>query len=584
MLCMKSMAWLAVRFTDLLAQFTGLWVMLRYPDGFSAGGEMMNRHWPGRPEYRFVRILRRYLGLSALACLTLGLSACAGLPAVGPDYQAPEATQLLADEQWQAALPHGGLSTDLLHWWQSFHDPLLDRLLQRAELDSPTLAEAVARIDEARSLFDGHRASLLPQVQVEAHQLRNNGSADLPGIMQITGGKTFDIPVQTAKGTRLDAQWEIDLFGRVRRGNEAAEAALHSAEQGWHAARISLAAEVAGRYIDLRSCQLSLQTLKTDLASRQETARITQVAAEAGLQAPADARLAAASAADMAGILAAQAASCRLLQKTLVRLTGISESELMRELADSPPSRLPQPASFAVDALPVALLSQRPDLAAAERQLAAANAQVGVATANRYPRLSLVGELARDRSSIDGMGSWISKPWYFGPSLSLPLFTGGALTAAQEAARARYAQALARYRQAVRLAVEETEGALVNLHAATERSQQAEQAYADYHAYFTAVEENWRAGGLSLLALETARRLSTAAERNRLEVERSRIQSWIALYKALGGGWQQNAAAKVEPVPAEATSKKAEQPAEADFSARSISSSTSVAIASGASS
>lgn len=132
----------------------------------------------------------------------------------------------------------------------------------------------------------------------------------------------------------------------------------------------------------------------------------------------------------------------------------------------------------------------------------------------------------------------LSKPWFFGPSLTLPLLNGGALAARQDAAQARYAQSYARYRQAVRGAIEEVESALVNLDAARSRNEQAHLASAGFRAYFQAAEQHWRAGGISLLALEDARRQASAAERNEIALQRDRVLYWIALYKALGGGWQ----------------------------------------------
>lgn len=490
----------------------------------------MSGSWKGISQ----RLRQAMLG----TCCALGLTGCATPLAVGPDYEVPEAASVLSADRWQAALPHEGTRRALLDWWQSFNDPVLDELLRQAEADSPTLAEAVARIDEARSALTASGASHWPQLGVEGHAMRNNGSADFP------------TPAQTARGVSVDAQWEIDLFGRVRRSTEAARARLASSESGWHAARISLAAEVAGKYVGYRACQLTLRTIAADLKSREETARIVDLAARGGISAPADAQLAKAGAADTAGFHAAQQAACLLTRKSLVTLTGLPEERLAQLLnaqddgggatthsSPATPPGLPTPAAFRVDSLPVALLAQRPDLAAAERQLAAASADVGVATANRYPRLALIGNLTRDKVDVAGTDV-LSKPWFFGPSLTLPLFAGGALAAQQDAAQARYAQAYARYRQAVRGAIEEVEGTLVNLEAARQRDSHARTASQGFRAYFNAAEQNWRAGGISLLSLEEARRLATAAERNEIALQRDHILSWIALYKALGGGWQ----------------------------------------------
>jgi NodT family efflux transporter outer membrane factor (OMF) lipoprotein len=440
------------------------------------------------------------------------------------DYAPPPATTLLSTSAWQAALPHEGSKRALLDWWKTFNDPVLDTLLQRAETHSPTLAAAVARIDEARAGMTISAAGGKPALQASAHLLRNNGSADFP------------VAAQTTRGSVLDAQWEIDLFGRVRRGNEAATARLESSEQVWHAARISLAAEVASRYVSYRACQLMRHALVKDAKSRAETSRLTVLAAQAGVTAPVDAELARASSAEIQAALVAQESGCDITRKSLVSLTGIAETELLSLLqSPSDANNLPMPAAFQVDSLPAALLAQRPDLAAAERELAASRADVGVATANRYPRLALIGNLTRNRSGESP--SYLSKPWLFGPSLSLPLLDGGALAAQQNAATARYEKTLADYRQAVLNAVEEVETALVRLDATQRQADNAHTARLGYQAYFQAAEKNWRVGGLSLLALEDARRALNAAERNEIALQRDRVLHWVALYKALGGAW-----------------------------------------------
>lgn len=453
-----------------------------------------------------------------------GLCLLAGCASVGPDYTAPQVE--LAD-RWQAALPHAGETGTLLGWWMRFNDPVLTELLIRAEADSPNLAEAVARIDEARAGLTVAGAGHLPVVNAGVQSIRNNIAT--PNV----------VPAQTTRSATIDAAWEIDIFGRVRRSGEAADARLEMQENNWHAARVSLAAEVAGKYVDYRACRLLAQAFTRDVKSRQESARITDIAAQAGLVAPADAQLARAGAADTASALTAQQAVCDIAVKSLVTLTDMNEPA-MRRLLQEGRAAIPQPVAFSVDSLPVALLSQRPDLAASERELAAASADIGVAEASRFPRLSLLGNLEVDKTRIGGASNGttiVTKPWSFGPALSLPLFNGGALAARQSEAEARYAQALARYRKATRAAVEEVETALVNLDSATQRAAYAHTASESFSAYFKAAETNWHSGGLSLLLLEEARRSATAAERNEIMLQRDQVLHWIALYKALGGGW-----------------------------------------------
>lgn len=466
----------------------------------------------------------------------LGCCLVAGCASVGPDYTAP---QVEVADRWQAALPHGGQTGALLDWWQRFDDPVLSELLTRAEADSPTLAESVARIDEARAGLGAAEAQNLPAVNANFKRMRND-------IGDLVSGTI--VPAQTTRSSTLDASWEIDIFGRVRRAGEAASARLAARSDEWHAARVSLAAEVAGKYVDYRACQLLSQAAAADAHSRQDTARISSVAAQAGLTAPADSHLARAGAAEAAAHLTGQQAACDLAVKSLVTLSGLGEVEL-RKLLQSGKAAIPQPAEFTVDKLPVALLAQRPDLTAVERELAAASADIGFFEADRFPRLSLLGSLEVDKTHGGATPTTvITKPWSFGPSLSLPLFNGGALAARQDEAQARFEQALARYRKAVRGAVEEVESVLVNLDSATQRAGQVHDAAAGFAAYAHAAEENWHAGGLSQLALEEARRFALAAERNEITVQRERVLNWIALYKALGGGWDAQNAGDREPL------------------------------------
>ena len=453
------------------------------------------------------------LGRSALPLLLCTLlSACA---AVGPNYHPPVTEQLAVPSQWQAALPHDGDTGQLLSWWAKLQDASLNRLLQAAEASNPSLQKAAANIASARASVTTARASYQPTLTGSASASRGNtlGSA------------------QTTTSGGLDASWEIDLFGSVRRSAESADALLQARQADWHDARVSLAAEVATDYVTYRACQLTLQTMQSSALSNQATARITQRSWQAGMTARADADLADASAASASASAIAQQAECDVTIKALVALTGLAEPEL-RQLLDTQPPRLPSSNSLAVQTLPVDLLSQRPDVVSAERALASASAKIGVAEADRYPRLSLTGSLSSSRT--DGVDT---TPWSFGPSLSLPLLNGGAKRAAVDSAQAAYDLALATYQQSVRTAVQEVEQNLVQQDSAERRTADVRRSAEGYRAYASAVEANWRAGGDSLLNLEVARRNAITAEQSLITVQRDQLLYGIALYKAVGGGW-----------------------------------------------
>jgi NodT family efflux transporter outer membrane factor (OMF) lipoprotein len=459
--------------------------------------------------------MRRPSHAAALAAALL--AGCAGTPPP-PD----PATAAEVPPQWQAPLPHDGQLADLTRWWQQFDDPLLTQLVDSAEQASPTLAAAQSRIVQARATRTAAGAALLPQASLEASVLRAR--------------QDFVTPLGTlAEGGAL-AQWEIDLFGAGRAGRHAAQARLDGARAGWHDARVSVAAEVASDYVNLRACEANVLTTESDAASRAETARLTSLAAQAGFQPPATEALSRASAAQARTLLTAQRALCDLAVKALVALTGIAEPALRTQLAAAS-AKLPQPAQIAVAQVPAQALAQRPDLFVAAREVEAASADVSQAQAQRLPRVTLSGSLSAarfDAAGITGSGTL----WSLGPlSVSLPVFDGGTRAANVDAARARYDAAVSAYRGRLRGAVREVEEALVQLQSAAAGEADARIALEGYEASFRAAEARFRGGLSSLFELEDARRSATLAQRQLIDLQRDRVAAWISLYRALGGGW-----------------------------------------------
>jgi NodT family efflux transporter outer membrane factor (OMF) lipoprotein len=470
-------------------------------------------------------------GLLRVALAT-ALATLAGCATVGPDYTPPA---LKIPAAWEAALPHGGSTGALLAWWQGFNDPTLDLLLRAAEADHPTLGQAAAAIAAARASRDQAGALALPALNAGIGATRSGSlrAGDAGGANPLSASQAA---MTTVSSAGLDASWEIDLFGSVRRNREAAASRVQAREADWHDARVSLAAEVASEYVRYRACQLLAQSQRDNLDSLRKTAAGIQVAVENQLTAPAELTLASAGVANASASLTAQAAECELGVKSLVALTGLDEPKLRQHLGQEV-AAIPVPAALEVRAVPTQLLSQRPDLVAAERTLAAASADIGVAEASRYPRLSLLGSVAVGRTSAGGT-TFNTSPWSFGPSLSLPLFDGGRLRAQVSSARAGYDMALASYQGAVRSAVRETEQSLVRLDAAGKRLDDVAASARDYRRYFESAQENWQAGGISLLTLEESRRSALQAEQTLISTRRDRVLYGIALYKALGGGWQ----------------------------------------------
>jgi multidrug efflux system outer membrane protein len=476
----------------------------------------------------------------AVALLPLLLAACTlPRPPATPDLPAPAAWHAPLPPAPEASatdtpLPHGGSIGGLESWWNRLGDPLLGELIAAAQDASPTLAQARSRLLQARSTRIGAGAALGPTLDA-------NASAQRGFALQVGG-------IATQLQTGVTAAWDADLFGANAAARDAAEARLQGARASWHDARVAVAADVANQLDTLRNCRQLLAVAESDARSRGETARVTGLSADAGFQAPANAALARASAADGDGRATQQRASCEVNVKALVALTAIDEDTLRQKIDQA--TAPPQPATlFAIDALPARVLEQRPDVHAAARDVAAASADVGGMEAQRYPKLTLQGSVGRARIGFEGQTLNFSN-WSIGPiGVALPLFDGGRRAADVAAARARYDEAAAVYRGKARQAVREVEEALVNLRAATDRTASADTAAEGYRRAFEATQARYDGGLASLIELEDTRRTALASETARVSLRRERMAAWVALYRAAGGGWEPDMPAPGDPAP-----------------------------------
>lgn len=451
---------------------------------------------------------------ATLACGALLLGIMSGC-AVGPEYRKPE---LNLPANWNA--PQNGTVSDVAGWWSRFKDPRLDALIAAALKDNPSIDKAAAAIEKARAKQLTAQADFLPAVSAEASNKSSGSYKNSSGVTRTSSAL-------------LDASWELDLVGKTRRSTESASALLTAREADLREAQVSLTAEVAADYIEYRAARLKQQYYEDQAASQEKTSALTAIAARAGFKAPADAELAAASAASTRSTAIAQQAECDLLIKSLVALTGLNEDEVRQQLG-SGAQALAEPEGLKIDAVPANLLRQRPDIIAAERELASTSALIGVAEAAMWPSLSLSGSVGLTSTQ----GATRTAPWAFGPSLNLPIFSGGSIRADIKSAKADYAEAEADYKQTVRDAVKEVEQALVNLDSSSRRVDQEVKSAQGYQVYLKATEQNWRTGGASQLDLETARRSAITAEVSLLELKENRLLYWISLYKAVGGAWQ----------------------------------------------
>jgi len=482
-----------------------------------------------------------------------------------------------------APLPHQGSLAGLAQWWQQQGDPLLVELIAAGQAVSPSIASARSRIEQARATRVGAGAVLAPRLDGNASVSRSQ-SAPVAG---------FASTASTLGQGGLQTSWEIDLLGGNRAARNASEERLQGAQAQWHDARVLVAAEVARQYYALRSCEKLVRVTQLDAGSRSETARLSALATQAGFEAPATAALARASAAESRALATQQKALCEIDVKVLVALTAFDEPLLRRRLGQTAygssamfettglPGNSAAPNATGIPGLsdstshsarlqgitgipsvPAELLAQRPDVFNAARELAAASFDVGSADAARFPRLSLSGAITTGRVSAGPVSQGFDT-WSFGPlALTVPLFDGGAAKANLTAAQARYEDAASRYRSIARQAVREVEEALVNLQSTADRTGDSIRAAEGYNAFFKGTEARYKAGLASLVELEDARRTLLAAQSAVVKLELERSNAWVALYRALGGGWSRDTpgleplalgAAKLSPTPAQAT-------------------------------
>ncbi len=473
----------------------------------------------------------------AVACAPLALAACA-VSAPPPDVAAPAPTV------WQTpgAPAPGGSAAQLKAWWQRWDDPLLLSLLDSAQQASPSVAAATTRVAQARQAVVLAGAAGSPQLNASAGVGRAVALVNTPPASQASLG--------------LQAAWELDLFGGQRAAASAADQRLQAAGAQWHEARVAVAAEVARQYTGWRACQQALALTQADAQARTTIARLTDERARAGFEAPAQAALAQASAAQGRAAVAQQQAACDGALKALVALTAQDETALRAQLAqatktgvannsipssaggqfglNTQPLPVLPPDSLPV-ALPAQLLAQRPDVFAAQRAVAAASADVGTAEADRYPRLGLSGNIVGIRTrGVGGDGS----TWSVGPlQLSVPLFDAGRRAGQVKVQQAAYEEAVVAYRASVRTAVREVEQALVALHSTDAALPDARNAAQGFARALQAATDRHRAGLGSLLELEDTRRSALATELALAQLQRDRLLAWVDLYRALGGGW-----------------------------------------------
>ncbi len=467
----------------------------------------------------FARRAPRQARLSAMAAALL----LAGCVSVGPDYHRPDEKPVtLQDADAKQETAEGFQAA----WWKQFNDPALDALIQRAAKNAPDLKIAVARLKESRALLGVTRADQWPTINTDIDYQRSRGQQ--PGF-------TTDRVTTESYRAGFDASWEIDLFGGVRRSVEAAGAQAEASAASLQDAQVTLFAEVARYYFDLRGTQLRIDVAKRDIDNQRETLRLIRARSDIGTGseqdvASANARLSAVEA--QLPVLQTQAHAD---EAHLAVLLGERPGELDVDLS---------PATFKpIDvALPIGgagdVLARRPDVRVAERELAAANARIGVAKADWFPHITLGGFVGFLAGRSNDFGGPSTRAWSIAPSISWPGLNVQRVRNNVKASEARADAAMANYQRTVLQAVEDVSNSLVGFNLQRERVQKLMDQVSQSRRAAELARIRYKEGATDFLQLLDAERTQLSAEDALAEAEAAINLRAVAVYKALGGGWE----------------------------------------------
>lgn len=461
-----------------------------------------------------IRLLPPLLLLTAAGCT------------VGPDYERPRTS---IAENWLEPAAPGAVDAE---WWRRFGDPQLSALVEQAIASNPDLREAEARLAEARANRDAAWGGRAPQVRaagsVTENVLSENGQlpvANIPGFSREFS--LFDLG--------FDAGWELDFWGRNRRQVEAAEARADAAQWSRRDALVSLVAELARNYVELRGEQAQLAAAEERLEAKTVLARLVALRFDAGEASRIEAEHAESQRATAAAARDGLSARAAVAAYRIAVLVGDPPENVVPGLRASAP--IPDPPATIVSGVRSDLLERRPDIRRAERELAAATADIGVATSDLFPRFSLLGGLGLQARDPGDLLSPDSARLSIGPSFSWPIFSGGRIRAQIRAADARAEAAAARYEKVVIGALAESESAANRFANASSAAAEARDALERELSAYRLAELRFGRGEDDRLALMQARLRMLEAQDLDRDAAEARATAAIALYKALAGGW-----------------------------------------------
>jgi len=447
------------------------------------------------------------------------LSACA----VGPDYSRPKIdipASFKEAQGWKAAEPQDHQPKG--KWWEVFNDPQLNALEEQLVISNQNIALAEAQYRQAQALLQGAQAGFYPDVTGSVSKTRSS-----------SGSNSSSKGVTSTNTLSLNASWEIDLWGKIRRSAESSKASLAASEADLEAARLSAQSQLAIGYFQLYVADADKTSLDNSVKAYQQFLDLTKNRLAAGVASPADVAQAETQLKTTQVQALAKGVQRAQLEHAIAVLLGKAPADFSLAKVEKVPVLPDIPAG-----VPSQLLERRPDIASAERRVAAANAQIGVAKAAYFPDLTLSAAGGYASSSF---ANWLSLPnrfWSVGPQLAMTLFDGGLRKSKTDQAIALYDQSVATYRQTVLAGFQEVEDNLVALRLLEDQARLQGEAVKAAHTSQTITENQYKAGTASYLEVVTTQATALAAERADFDILNQRLTAAVTLIQALGGGWQ----------------------------------------------
>jgi len=442
---------------------------------------------------------------------------------LGPNYSKPAApvpVEFKGNKDWKIAEPKDHLPKG--KWWTTFGDDVLNTLEEQAGDANQSLKAAMSRVMQARAAAGIAGSELFPTVEMNPSARRFR--TDTGGGNMVTAN-LFSLP--------FDLSYEIDIWGRVRRSNQAAEAELTATAADYTTVLLTLQADLARNYFQIRALDKEIDIVDRTVSLREESLRMIESRFKNGYTGRLDLERAKTESASTQAEVAALRKTRRELENSLAVLLGKPASDF-----SLPPANLTTKVPEITAGLPSSLLERRPDVAAAERRMASANARIGMAEAAFFPTIRLTGSAGYQSGEASSLLDWNSRVWSLGPGISLPIFNGGRNKANLERTKAAYDETVANYRQTVLKSVQETEDGLSGLHFLSEQEKAQDRAVQAAANAEQISDERYKSGLVSYLDVVDAQRTALQARRAGIQIWGQQLVTTVKLVKALGGGWE----------------------------------------------